>query len=869
MKRRLKTINSANTKTAVGGGQRARMKEKSKEEEGQKGVLDIVRKRHRSSFLQEQENLEYNYAVARLEEGGNERCIDQEDDVAETTSVAAANTAAPPRIGRRRLDSSLCSEGGNQELLKALALHQAEQNAVGQQEGTTVEEAYRNDGGNQSAAAARSEPQPGAYSGEPGTDLHRNEKVRFSRVGRCGPCTLSPPSTLTSTLMTLSEETSMPQENSSNSLAVARALRASEGKSPSQLQLAEEVDSTVHGDDDTVQGRKRQLCKLRFVLVLGAVIILVSGLIILMSQIHGNDHSSTTHIAQGFQPDPDPESKLLPLLPAQTRNAINHKHGPQEAAFVWLIRDPNFQSYNNKRLRQRFALATIYFSTDYKKWDCGWHKNDTSIWLDYSKHECNWNYYMPWGEHYDTGKDHAASQYKYIEGLCHVPNTTTTAISFYANSTSANQSSALPVADDITCLPFYNVELRGTIPMEITMLTGLKVVNLEHTTMGGNIPSILLQLTGLVELHLSHSSFHGTIPTELALLTDLEVFDIDGTAFTGTLPSQLALMTNLQDLKIVETSITGAIPTEYGLLRPMDLQLYRNRLTGAIPTELGLLSTTRWLMVERNQLSGTIPTELGRLETALILYLQENQHLTGTVPTELGLLTSARQIYLHGNLLSGRIPTELGNTYEIMWRIKLNDNSLTGTIPSELGKLTKMQSLGLDGNQLTGPIPKELGDISALEYFRVHQNQLNGSVVDLFLNNTRMLNFSIGNNHFTGSIPSEVGVSWPNLDFFDVENNLITGSIPSELGQLKLMKLFRVANNGLTGTVAKELELLASNTSSLRFLDISSNPGLSGSLPEGLCVLGDPHYGHYAEFAWDCSERLCGCDCPCWNVSGV
>ena len=56
---------------------------------------------------------------------------------------------------------------------------------------------------------------------------------------------------------------------------------------------------------------------------------------------------------------------------------------PQHAAFEWLISPLNDQDLSNNDLIQRYALATLYYSTQGKDWE------DSSGWLS-SEHECDW-----------------------------------------------------------------------------------------------------------------------------------------------------------------------------------------------------------------------------------------------------------------------------------------------------------------------------------------------------------------------------------------------------------------------------------------------------------------------------------------------
>ncbi|CAB9505249.1 LRR receptor-like serine threonine-protein kinase [Seminavis robusta] len=570
-----------------------------------------------------------------------------------------------------------------------------------------------------------------------------------------------------------------------------------------------------------------------------------------------------------------PQDILTALLPAYTLPKIELDYAPQARAFKWVAEDPNFASYSDKRLQQRFALATFYYSTNGESWGPDW--------LNITQHECQWDFFMPDGFNYNRVRGPDRYELQFIDGPC---------VPLGYNSSNTNMPGGGEYPDDYLYLTLWRQEVTGIIPPEITMLTSLKLVQLDYTTMGGPIPTILTNLTGLRELHVFNTAFTGTIPTELALLTELRTLSIGGTEeIRGTLPSEFGRLSNIQVLQIGESGVTGTIPLEYSGLRPLLFQLYQNRLSGTIPTELGLMSTVEWIMLERNDFTGTVPSELGALEKAMLIYLHEND-LSGTIATELGLLTSTmRQIYLHTNSLTGTIPTELGQLSEIFWRLRFDSNNLTGTIPSELGACSLLHSFGVHNNMLTGIIPPEVAALPRMEYFRASNNNLSGMFPREFLLDTgskmiqfwlehssisgsiptevgkwtKLVQFRVSGNNLTGRIPSELGTS-SKLKIFHAESNLLTGQIPSEIGNITTLKEFSVGDNRLTGTVPRECGFLVTD-GALTLLNLTNNDGLFGTIPDSVCsIYDDPSLINILEF--DCGI-LCGCHCPCENVSAL
>ena len=150
---------------------------------------------------------------------------------------------------------------------------------------------------------------------------------------------------------------------------------------------------------------------------------------------------------------------------------------------------------------------------------------------------------------------------------------------------------------------------------------------------------------------------------------------------------------------------------------------------------------------------------------------------------------------------------------------------------------------------------------------------------------TNLNQLDMASIHFTGILPSELG-SMTSLTWLDLASNHFIGTIPSEVGLLTLLRRLDLSNlTMVTGPIPTELSLLTY----LSYLDLSGSSGLSGTIPHALCFLqnlsctystnpfGVCAYsgGAFAaqvtwdkancSFDFDCSDILCGCDCPCWN----
>ena len=239
-------------------------------------------------------------------------------------------------------------------------------------------------------------------------------------------------------------------------------------------------------------------------------------------------------------------------LPLFTIEALNDRNSPQSKAKEWLEKDPNIESYDSARKKQRFALASFFYSTNGARW------KDSSNWLSYTAHECLW--FSAMNETLEMGYT--------SDALVKSPNETAVAKTVNCNGDSEYENLLL-AADS----------LRGTIPPEISFLTQLVQISLEGNLIFGEIPSQLDALTKLTSLGLSQNQLESSIPTELYKLSNsLERLYLRSNILTGTLSTQIAQLRKLVALHVTDNQLTGTIPTLLGLLTKLDtLRLGENR----------------------------------------------------------------------------------------------------------------------------------------------------------------------------------------------------------------------------------------------------------------------------------------------------
>ena len=116
----------------------------------------------------------------------------------------------------------------------------------------------------------------------------------------------------------------------------------------------------------------------------------------------------------------------------------------------------------------------------------------------------------------------------------------------------------------------------------------------------------LVRSLELVEFNLS-----GSIPPQISQLTGLNRFNVFGNYLTGTIPESIGYFSALSELWLGSNSLTGSIPsTVYSLTTLVGLELEFNRLTGTLSSAIGSLTRLSVLGVGLNLFTGTLPTEL-------------------------------------------------------------------------------------------------------------------------------------------------------------------------------------------------------------------------------------------------------------------
>ncbi|KAK9673035.1 hypothetical protein RND81_12G141900 [Saponaria officinalis] len=126
---------------------------------------------------------------------------------------------------------------------------------------------------------------------------------------------------------------------------------------------------------------------------------------------------------------------------------------------------------------------------------------------------------------------------------------------------------------DITTVVLKGAELQYTSTLKY-------VVNLDLScnALVGSIPDEITNLTGLIGLNLSHNHLTGIIPKKIGEMTSLESLDLSNNNLFGTIPSSMSNLTSLSSVNLSNNELHGQIPTGNQLQTLIDPSAYEGNL---------------------------------------------------------------------------------------------------------------------------------------------------------------------------------------------------------------------------------------------------------------------------------------------------
>ncbi|CAB9510341.1 Leucine Rich Repeat [Seminavis robusta] len=407
-------------------------------------------------------------------------------------------------------------------------------------------------------------------------------------------------------------------------------------------------------------------------------------------------------------------------LPDYTLRAMENPRSPQTKAYQWLsnnVKTNNTQHLPVWRLKQRFALATFYYSTrgDY------WVKNQG--WLDWYTNECNWE---------QIDEDWAPNP----PARC-ANNGQLLSLQFmYANNLDGTMPPEISLLHESleAILLSWNLQLKGNIPTEVGLMTRLTSFLLSTTLLSGTLPAEIGQLRSLKNLSISHSKIGGTLPTELGNLSNLTALGTEGANFSGSIPTEILRLSNLKTLSFLKCpllDITSFLPGVVGNLHNLKILGLGSGKPGgftSIPSEIGKLTNMRVIGFTDFQVNGTIPSEMGLLTKLNNLNLQSNS-ISGTLPEELSKMSQLEVLRIQSNKLEGKI-LEQGVLHHLnkLRLLQISDNLFSGSIATEIGLWSSLKKLELQNTHISGTLPSELLLLDNFTSLVVMNTSLTGSI---------------------------------------------------------------------------------------------------------------------------------------------
>ncbi|KAK2989026.1 hypothetical protein RJ640_027937, partial [Escallonia rubra] len=238
----------------------------------------------------------------------------------------------------------------------------------------------------------------------------------------------------------------------------------------------------------------------------------------------------------------------------------------------------------------------------------------------------------------------------------------------------------------------------------LTSCTKLRVLVISENSMTGSLPVSVGNLSvSLQALYAYGCTIRGTIPNEISNLSGLVTLYLNGNDLSGSIPSTIKGLQKLRVIDVCKNKLQGSIPNDLCQLPELNrLYLDASKLSGSVPACLWNINSLRYLYLSSNNLTSRIPASFGNLKDLLDFNASFNS-LHGNLPPEIGNLKVVTQIDLSYNNFSGDIPGSIGNLQNLI-TLSLEHNDLIGTIPETFRSLVSLETLDLSQNKLSGPV---------------------------------------------------------------------------------------------------------------------------------------------------------------------
>uniref|UniRef100_A0A0E0CFT7 non-specific serine/threonine protein kinase n=1 Tax=Oryza meridionalis TaxID=40149 RepID=A0A0E0CFT7_9ORYZ len=453
------------------------------------------------------------------------------------------------------------------------------------------------------------------------------------------------------------------------------------------------------------------------------------------------------------------------------------------------------------------------------------------------------------------------------------------------------QDETIESLESIRHLSIYRCSLIGNIPLWLSKLKNLEVLDLSNNQLTGPMPSWLNSFNNLFYLdrsarcgrkkrriggggapaeaaHLRRrrrtygggsadesagawrrfTAVHGArklVPVPPAL-DGLNCVEAVNNNLSGELPSSLGECTNLVTINLRRNKLEGELAkvnfSNLPNLKKIDFG--SNNFTGTIPESIYSCSNLTWLRLSSNRLHGQLTKNIGNLKSITFLSLSYNNFTN--ITNTLHILKSLRNLtvlLIGGNFKNEAMPQdEAIDGFENILCLAIEDCALSGKIPNWFSKLRNLQILVLHNNQLNGPIPTWTSSLKFLKYVDISNNSLTGEIPAALMEMTMLKSDKVADNSDSRAFPLPVyagaclcfqyhtATALPKM--LNLGNNKFTGAIPMEIGELKALVSLNLSFNNLNSEIPQSMN----NLKNLMVLDLSYNH-LTGAIPPALMNL--------------------------------
>ena len=255
-----------------------------------------------------------------------------------------------------------------------------------------------------------------------------------------------------------------------------------------------------------------------------------------------------------------------------TLEALTNSYSPQSRAKDWLENHQQFNTMEDWRKLQLFALATFWykFGGEDDLMPVQWLRQNAG------EDECTWPQHSPQDEVCNNMSHYQRLLFEGIhltEGGGMPPE-----VAFLTD---------LEILG-FTSSPYVSTSLDSLIPSQLTNLFNLRLFVFEQSpNVGGIIAENLWELESLWEVHLGGNALAGTISSDISKLPNLRFLDLSNNTLSGTIPTEIGTLRNVESINLSENlELNGLLPTEIGLLNNLwHLDLHRTGVYGRLPEQ--------------------------------------------------------------------------------------------------------------------------------------------------------------------------------------------------------------------------------------------------------------------------------------------